>query len=223
MKFYRLKSPFDYIKRIFRTVINTIFYSLPFSYILLELGNINWIIYFFCFYIIIFHLIPYLIQCHSIEFKQDLIVFNYFNSSEQLLLNNIKVALLPVLFKFYGAKKKLIFNFQNDNRKVIVNDYWSDYKDLKEYLLANKYLDYQKEEEKIQVEKKTNRLIHLHIFIAFFITFIFTIFILFVFDISDKSFTLYSIIFSIIIATIFSLVARKHPKFKEYRKQVYDK
>ena len=104
----------------------------------------------------------------------------------------------------------------------LTEKYLSEHPSIKDCLKEG-IINYSKLSRKIanelEIEKKTNRLMNLYIYITSFIILIFILLFTFVFDISNKSLYIFIIIGGIILAAIFVLIAKKHPKFQEYRKQ----
>ncbi len=158
-----------------------------------------------------------MLQVQSIKLDKDFITLNFGFSQETIHFNNLQISQLPHQFKYFGAKKKLIFELINDNRKIIIYDYWSDYKSIINSLFEANLLDKELEKKKEKTQKNITKII---VISTLFLTITIIVFVLvqmFVLEVSQEALTFSILIFSVLVTTIFVIIARNHPKFKDYR------
>jgi len=216
MKFYRFKTPFDYLKRTLRTIFGSIIFILILFNLVYDLVGLTGIISIYTIYILIFRLGPLLIKPLSLEIDHDIITVNYLFTTETIFTNKIEVLNMPVHFNYLGAKRKLILNVVGENKKIVIYDYWADYKLILDKFFEIKLLDTIIDKKRQDLEKSIKKIsVIFVILLSILIIIIASLYDPFIHG-SQNSLIIY-IIGTLIISTVLVLIARNYPKFKEYR------
>ena len=220
MKYYRFRSPFDYLKRIFRATIYAISITIVTSSLVLEIFGIQGLLFLFLLYIIIVHLTPLLFQPISLEIDNNSITINHIFSTETFFIKNLEILQQSVVIKYFGAKKRLLIKSIDETKKFIIYDYWSDYKAIINQLFRINLLDPDLEDHKAKMELDIRKSI-IYFTIAIVILMIITCtIIMIVVKVSDKSLPIIILSTSLIFGILPLIYIRKNSKFKEYRKMI---